>query len=111
MIEVRLFGDLRRYAPGPESGAPPVPSGVAVHVPAGEAGTVGQVLAFLDVDPDEVGNLFLNGRLVPRSLQAVRLGYPLAKSAPLSPEDSLDVAVEDGDRVGVFGRKMCLLVV
>jgi hypothetical protein len=111
MIEVRLFGDLRRYAHGAVPGSPPVLSGVAVHIPAGEARTVGQVLAYLAIDPDEVGKLFLNGRLVPRSLQAVHLGYPLARSAPLSPEASLDVAVEDGDRVGVFARKMCLLVV
>jgi hypothetical protein len=105
MIEVRLFGELRRYAPGL------APSGVVVQISTGEARTVGQVLASLGIEPAEVGNLFLNGRLVPRSAQAIHLGYPLVSSSPLSPEASLDVAVEDGDRLGIFARKMCLLVV
>lgn len=116
MIEVRLFGELRRYAGDPVAGYGAVPSGVAVGVPAGEASTVGQVLTFLGIGPAEVGNLFLNGRVLPwltqaRSDQAVYLGYPRPASAPLSPQASLDVAVEDRDRLGIFSRKMGLLVV
>jgi hypothetical protein len=111
MIEVRLFGDLRHYAPDPFSGARPAPSGVAVQVASAEARTVGQVLALLGIDPVEVGNLFLNGRLVPRSRQAIHLGYPLAGSEPLSREASQHVAVEDGDRLGIFARNMSVLVV
>lgn len=111
MIEVRLFGDLRRCAPGRAPGSPPAPSGVAVQIPAAEARTVGQIFALLGIDPTEVGHLFLNGRLVPRSIQALQLGYPLAKSALLSPEAFLDIAVEDGDRLGLFARQMSLLVV
>lgn len=111
MIEVRLFGELRRYAGDPVAGYGAVPSGVAVGVPAGEASTVGQVLTFLGIGPAEVGNLFLNGRLLPRSAQALHLGYLLVGSAPLTSEASLDVPIEDGDRLGVFARKMSLLVV
>lgn len=111
MIEVRLFGDLRYYA-----GQEAAPSGVVVQVSPREAATVGQALALLGIGRLEVGNVFLNGRLLPlstraRSLQAVHLGYLLAHPAPLSPEASLDVPVQDGDRLGVFARKMGLLVV
>lgn len=111
MIEIRLFGDLRHYA-----GQEAAPSGVVVEVAPGKAATVGQALALLGIGPAEVGNIFLNGRLLPlstqaRSAQAVHLGYLLARPAPLSPEASLDVPVEDGDRLGVFARKMGLLVV
>lgn len=106
MIEVRLFGDLRRYA-----GDPAAASGVVVHVPAGEAGTVGQVLSRLGIGPAEVGHVFLNGRLVPTSAQALSLGYPLVASALLSPEASLDVRLQAGDRLGVFARNMGVLVV
>ena len=111
MIEVRLFGDLRYYA-----GQEAAPSGVVVRVSPQEAATVGQALTLLGIDPPEVGNVFLNGRLLPlstraRSVQAVHLGYPLAQPALLSPEDCLDVPVQDGDRLGVFARKMGLLVV
>lgn len=111
MIEVRLFGDLRHRA-----GHAAAPSGVVVELAAGEAATVGQVLATLGIDATEVGNVFLNGRLIPlstqaRATQAVHLGYVLAQPAPLPPEASLDMPVEDGDRLGVFASKMGLLVV
>lgn len=111
MIEVRLFGELRHYAPTPAAGEPAAPSGVAVHLPAGEGRTVGQVLDHLGIERAEVGNLFLNGRLLPRSAQALHLGYPLAAPAPLSAQASWEVPVEDGDRLGVFDRKMSVLVV
>ena len=111
MIEVRLFGALRHRA-----GQATAPSGVVVELPPAESATVGQVLATLGIGPAEVGNLFLNGRLLPwlaggRPAQAISLGYPLAVSAPLSLQASLDVSVEDGDRLGIFCRKMSLLVV
>jgi hypothetical protein len=111
VIEVRLFGDLRHYA-----GQQAAPSGVAVPVSPRQAATVGQALALLGIGPGEVGNVFLNGRLLPlstraRAAQAVHLGYVLAHPVPLSPEASLDVPLEDGDRLGVFARKMGLLVV
>ena len=111
MIEVRLFGDLRRHAPDPAPDGRPAPSGVVVQLPAEAARTVGEVLALLGIDPAEVGNLFLNGQLVPRSAQAIHLGYRLAGSIPLSPEAAMEVAVRDGDRLGMFAHRMSMLVV
>ena len=104
MIEVRLFGDLRRYA-----GEPSAPSGVVLEVD--DADTVGQVLAHMAIPLEEVGNLFLNGRLLPRSVYPITLGYPLAASVPLSAAKLLDTALKPGDRLGVFPKKMALVVV
>lgn len=106
LIEVRLFGDLRRYL------SEPAPlSGTAVYVPAGEGQTVGTVLAHMGIDLQEVSNIFLNGRLLPRSVYPITLGYPLAAEGPLSPEGCLNFQVEAGDRLGLFPRNMSAVVV
>ena len=105
MIEVRLFGDLWRYADGLTS------SGSAVHLPAGQGSTVGQVLAQVGIDPEEVSNVFINGRLLPRSAYPITLGYPLVAQVPLSPEGCWNTPVRSGDRLGIFSRNMGVVVV
>lgn len=105
-IELRLFGNLRRYAAGQAER-----SGVAIHLPGEGQETVGQILTRLDIDPAEVGNLFINGRLLPRSVYPITLGYPLAARAPLSGEAYLDTPVRPGDRLGIFPRNMSSVVV
>ena len=106
MIEVRLFGDLRRHFPDPTS-----PSGTVLHLPNGDGETVGQVLARMGIDLQEVSNIFLNGRLVPRSAYPITLGYPLTARAPVSPEGLLATPVHSGDRLGLFPRNMGVVVV
>jgi hypothetical protein len=106
LIEVRLFGDLRRYAGDPAS-----LSGVAIQVPAGESDTIGQVLAQMGIGPEELSNIFLNGRLLPRSAYPITLGYPLAAKVPLSPEGCMSTPVRSGDRLGLFPRNMGAVVV
>ncbi len=106
MIEVRLFGNLRRY--GGESLATPE---TVLHLPAPEDGTVGQVLSRLGIDLGEVGNVFLNGRLLPRSSYPILLGFPLAAERPLSPDNYLDMPLAAGDRLGIFPRNMSAVVV
>jgi hypothetical protein len=104
VIEVRLFGDLRHYADQPGA-----PSGVVLEVE--DAHTVGQVLAGIGIPLEEVGNLFLNGELLPRSVYPITLGYPLAASAPLPADGLLGAALEPGDRLGIFPKKMALVIV
>jgi hypothetical protein len=106
LIEVRLFGDLWRYA-----GDPSVKAGTAIYLPADETRTVGQVLADLGIGLDEVGNIFINGRLLPRSVYPITLGYVLAADGPLAKEKYLQSPVKVGDRVGIFSRKMSSVVV
>ena len=106
MIEVRLFGDLRRYA----KDARPA-SDTILYLPAAETATVGQVLARIGIDPGEVSHVFLNGRLLPRALYPITLGYPLAAPQPLTPERHWSTPVQKGDRVGIFPANMGVVVV
>ena len=106
MIEVRLFGNLRQ-----NTGDEATVAGAAIYLPAARATSVGEVLAELGIDAEAVGNVFLNGRLLPRSPYPITLGYPLAANRPLAAEDWLTIRVRAGDRVGIFPRTMSLVVV
>jgi len=106
LIEIYLFGDLRRYISEP----PPAP-GTALHLPAENGGTLGGLLSRIGIDAEEVGNVFVNGRLLPRSVYPITLGYQLAADGPLDLESYLRQPVRSGDRLGVFPRKMSLVVV
>lgn len=106
MIEVRLLGDLQRHVRG-QSGC----SGTVIRLASQEGRTVGQVLAHFGIDPEEVGHVFINGRLLPRSAYPITLGYPLAGNHPLTTEATLDIALSSGDRLGVFPQTMSLVVI
>lgn len=77
----------------------------------GEQETVGQVLARMGIGLEDVGNIFLNGRLLPRSVYPITLGYQLAAPGPLAPEEYLGISVQPGDRLGIFPRNMASVVV
>ncbi len=80
-------------------------------MPLADGATLGEVLEQVGVDLDEVSNVFVNGRLLPRSVYPITLGYQLAAEGPLSPEAYLRAAVQPGDRVGILPRKMASVVV
>jgi hypothetical protein len=82
-----------------------------LHLPNGDGETVGQVLARMGIELQEVSNVFLNGRLVPRSAYPITLGYPLTAPAPLSIEGLLKTPVRSGDRLGLFPHNMGVVVV
>jgi hypothetical protein len=106
LIEVHLFGHLRHRATS--AGSEP---GAALYLQVNGDDNVGTVLTQLDVEPENVGNIFLNGRLLPRSVYPITLGYLLVGEKPLTLEECLLVPVETGDRVGVFPRIMSSVVV
>ena len=106
MIEVRLFGSLRRYAT--DSARAPV---AVMHLPVSNRQTLGQILVQMGIDPTELGNIFLNGRMLPRSMYAVTLGYQMTSDTPLSLEGCLGTSVRAGDRLGIFPRNMSSVVV
>ena len=106
MIEIHLFGDLQRYATDPL----PLP-GTVLHIQENQAQTVGQILTQVGIAPEEVSHVFLNGRLLPRSAYPMTLGYPLAADKALTLEGCLAAPVQSGDRVGIFPRKMGVVVV
>ena len=84
MIEVHLYGRLRRLAP--QSGVHRA-SIAWVDLPQG---TVAQALAVLGIERAAIGNIFINGR------------YDAA---------AWERAVQSGDRLGVFPSDMRMLYV
>jgi len=82
MIEVHLYGKLRRFAP---EGDPR--SASILFVPHREGETVGALVERIGIPAAEIGsNIFVSGRYA-----------------------DLDTPVEGGDRVGLFPRDMSLL--
>ena len=82
-----------------------------MHLPDGTGETVGQILAHFGIAPETVGNVFLNGRLLPRSVYPISLGYPLTSQVPLAPDAFWNTEVRSGDRLGLFPRTMSAVVV
>ena len=82
MIEVHLYGKLRRYADSQD------PTSVSVATVEWRGGdTVGAVIARLEIPVEQVGsNVFLNGRYA-----------------------NSDSLIHDGDRLGLFPDDMQLL--
>ena len=105
LIEIRLFGDFQQYYASKQ------PAGTAVYLPANTGETVGQILAHFGIAPESVGNVFLNGRLMPRSVYPITLGYQLTSQVPLSADDYWSTGVRTGDRLGLFPRTMSSVVV
>jgi len=83
VIEVRLFGKLRRFA-----GDTGVGGDSLLRMPQKQGDAVSDVLERAGIPRPEVGNVFVNGRLA-----------------------ELTRSVADGDRIGVFPRDMSLLYI
>ncbi|MBT9159946.1 MAG: hypothetical protein AAGB97_06830 [Dehalococcoidia bacterium] len=107
MIEIHLYGELRRYMPDPR----PDQESVARLAPTpGE--TIVTLLERLSILPDEIGQIFLNGALLStRNSMALWLGYQQARDGVPNRDMGLETPVRPGDRVGLFDRTMAMLVV
>jgi hypothetical protein len=104
-IKVRLFGELRDHAPvGTRTGEP-----VEVHLTADQ--TLGELLVWLGIEYRKVGNVFINGCLLPRAMYPITLGFRRVAERPLAAEEYLALPVKPGDRVGIFPRNMSSVVV
>ncbi|NIO67581.1 MAG: hypothetical protein GTN71_00580 [Anaerolineae bacterium] len=107
MIELHLYGDLRRYAQKKTASGQSV-----VQLSIGNGETVGSVLREVGMDPTEVGQIFLNGKLLnTRCSMSFWLGYQSAKELVPVGGSYLDAPVRSGDRLGVFPTNMAMLVV
>jgi hypothetical protein len=103
MVEVRFYGKLRRYAPDP---TPSRESLLRLEPQPDE--TVRGLLARLGVPLEEISHVFLNGALLLTcNSMAPWLRYP----RPVDRGEGLDAPLRPGDRLGLFGRDMAMLVV
>ena len=107
MIELHLYGDLCRYAQERTASGQSV-----VQLSIGDDDTMGGVLREIGIDPAEVGQVFLNGKLLStRCSMAPWLGYQSARERVPTGGSYLDASVRSGDRLGVFPRRIAMLVV
>jgi hypothetical protein len=105
MIEIRLFGKLRRQSPIKE-----VRETGILHLAPDADETLSSLLVRIQITPEDAHSIFLNAKLLAaRSNMARWLRYQAAAGNPL--DWNLDVPISSGDRVGVFGRDMAALVV
>lgn len=106
MISIYLYGKLRRHAPDPR------PSGNSViEVEAIEDETLQMLLDRVGIDAEDLYTIFINHKLLTSRTKYARfLGYQQVRDDTCQSWD-LNVVIEDGDRLGLFGRDMSGLVV
>ncbi len=105
MIEIRLYGKLRRQSTIGEMQE----TGI-LHLPPDAGETLRSLLGRIGVTAEDAHSIFLNAKLLAaRSNMARWLGYQGATDNPL--DWNLDIPLNSGDRVGIFGRDMAALVV
>ena len=105
MIEIRLYGKLRR-----QSAIAQIRETGILHATPDAGETLSSLLGRLSINPEDAHSIFLNARLLAaRSNMARWLRYQGATDNPL--DWNLDVPLNSGDRVGIFGRDMAALVV
>jgi hypothetical protein len=107
MIELHLYGDLRQHTGQEATSAPSV-----VQLVISDQETVGSVLREVGIDAAEVGQVFLNHKLLD-SHCSMRpwLGYQSAEERIPSAGSYLDAPIRSGDRVALFPTNMAMLVI
>ena len=104
-VDIRLYGKLRRFVKESEADHDNL-----MRVAPQPEETVQQLLARIGIPVDELYTIFLNSKLLAsRSLMAYRMGFQQVNEDPL--DWNLEIVVEAGDRIGLFGRDMAALVV
>lgn len=102
MVEIRLYGKLRRYAGDS-------PDGI-IRVSPEPDESIEFLLKRLDIPLEDIYTIFYNSKLLAaRSGMARWLGYQQVRSTPFDWDLSQTVALSD--RIGLFGRDMAALVV
>jgi hypothetical protein len=103
MVEIHVYGKLRRYATNGRSARASV---IALEPDARE--TLTSLLERAGIPVEEVNHIFYNGNLlVSRAKAASFMGFNQAGS-DVSDWD-LNVPVDNGDRIGLFGKDMAVL--
>jgi hypothetical protein len=102
MVEIRLYGKLRRYAKD-------YPDGIIRVAPESKE-TLNLLLNRMGIPISDIYSIFFNSKLLAtRSGMASWIGYPQVHATPF--DWDLTVSVQSSDRIGLFGRDMAALVV
>ena len=105
MVEIHLYGKLRRYAQDIQSDR-----GNVIRVSPVSGETLEMLLARLEIPVDEIYSIFVNSKLLAaRTAMASWIGYRQVRTDPF--DWNLNVVVQPADRIGLFGRDMSALVI
>ena len=105
MVEIHIYGKLRRYVRERQDG-----QGNVMHISPQPEETVASLLVEIGIPENEIYSIFFNSKLLAaRSGMARWIGYQQIGNNPL--DWDLNIAVKPGDRIGLFGRDMAALVV
>ena len=105
MVEIHLFGKLRRYGDGKGHDHENV-----VNMKPADDDTVESLLARTGIPRSEIYHVFYNRKiLATHNTMARTLGYRQERDDPN--DWDLNVPVKAGDRIALFGRDMAALVV
>ena len=105
MIEIYLYGKLRRYAKNTQANQESV---IKIEIQPDE--TIESLLARVGISVDEIYHIFVNSRLLATyNTMASWHGYPLQSDDPYKWD--LNMPVKSGDRIGLFGKDLALLVI
>lgn len=107
MIEIHVYGDLRRYAPDSRAAG----DSVIVAQTTGPQ-PLSRLLRRVGIPQPEIAQVFLNGQLLTTSCSmAPYLGYVTARDRLPQDKSPWETEIRDGDRLGLFPPRMCMLVV
>jgi hypothetical protein len=105
MVEIHLYGNLRRYVPDT-----PANRGAVLNVKFEPDETLESLLKRVGISVDELYHIFLNGNLLStHNAMALWVGYQQERPNVLNWD--LNLPIKSGDRIGLFGRDMAALVV
>lgn len=105
MIEIHLYGKLRRYSRHGQGGQDNV-----IRISPEADDTIASLLAQVEIPVEEIYSIFFNSKLLAaRTGMARWIGYQQVRDNPF--DWDLNIAVQSGDRIGLFGRDMAALVV
>ena len=105
MVEIHLYGKLRRYA----KDIPPH-GGNVIRVSPVSGETLEMLFDRLEIPVDEIYSIFVNSKLLAaRTAMASWIGYRQVRTDPF--DWNLNVGVQPADRIGLFGRDMSALVI
>ncbi len=105
MVEIHLYGKLRRYGRENRVDRPNI---IEVSPRADE--TVASLLSVIGIPLDEIATIFINAKLLAtRTKMALWLRHQQVGDNPLN--WNLSEPVKMGDRIGLFGSDMSALVI
>ena len=105
MVEIHLFGKLRKQAQNPDQ-----KSDYVIRISPHADETLALLLDRVGIAIEDVYSIFVNHKLLAaRSGMARWIGHQKVRSDPLNWD--LEIPVNPGDRIGLFGRDMAALVI